>query len=78
MPKYDIAIICNSDDAMLVQNLRNIGVEFDHVITAHRRIWINRRGRAGSMDYLPYDQLPDLGLLPELRGVSGTAEEVHS
>lgn len=63
---------------MLVQNLRNIGVEFDHVITAHRRIWINGRGRAGSMDYLPYDQLPDLGLLPELRGVSGTAEEVHS
>jgi 2-haloacid dehalogenase len=34
--KYEIAIISNSDDDLIVHNVANIGVEFDHVITAQQ------------------------------------------
>lgn len=110
--KYEIAIISNTDDDLIARNVENIGVEFDHVITAQqakaykpdrqafeyayqamgvdpsqvvhtaqgwaydlvptrdlglkRRVWVNRRGRPGSSDYQPYDELPDLSGLPAL------------
>ncbi|MFJ8331494.1 haloacid dehalogenase type II [Streptomyces sp. NPDC094437] len=112
--RYEIAIISNTEDHLIAQNVANIGVEFDHVITAEqaaaykpdrqtfehahkamgvepsqvihtaqgweydliptrdlglkRRVWINRYGRAGSADYQPYDELPDLSGLPALLG----------
>ncbi len=34
--KYEIAIISNSDDDLIKHNVANIGVEFDHVITAQQ------------------------------------------
>jgi 2-haloacid dehalogenase len=34
--RYEIAIISNTDDDLIAQNLANIGVEFDHVITAQQ------------------------------------------
>ena len=34
--KYEIAIISNSDDDLIARNVENIGVEFDHVITAQQ------------------------------------------
>lgn len=34
--KYEIGIISNSDDAILVHNVENIGVAFDHVVSAER------------------------------------------
>jgi 2-haloacid dehalogenase len=34
--RYEIAIISNSDDDLIAQNVANIGVEFDHVITAQQ------------------------------------------
>jgi 2-haloacid dehalogenase len=33
---YEIAIISNTDDDLIAQNVANIGVEFDHVITAQQ------------------------------------------
>lgn len=34
--KYEIAIISNTDDNLIARNVENIGVEFDHVITAQQ------------------------------------------
>jgi 2-haloacid dehalogenase len=34
--RYRIAMITNSDDDLIVPSVRNIGVDFDHVITAER------------------------------------------
>lgn len=34
--RYEIAIISNTDDDLIKQNIANIGVEFDHVITAQQ------------------------------------------
>jgi 2-haloacid dehalogenase len=34
--RYEIAIISNTDDDLIAQNIANIGVEFDHVITAQQ------------------------------------------
>src|SRR5882757_455144 len=34
--RYEIAIISNTDDELIAQNIANIGVEFDHVITAQQ------------------------------------------
>jgi 2-haloacid dehalogenase len=34
--RYEIAIISNTDDDLIAQNVANIGVEFDHVITAQQ------------------------------------------
>ncbi|MGI5196649.1 haloacid dehalogenase type II [Streptomyces sp. CA-288835] len=34
--RYEIAIISNTDDDLIAQNLANMGVEFDHVITAQQ------------------------------------------
>ncbi|MFI6007373.1 haloacid dehalogenase type II [Streptomyces sp. NPDC051243] len=34
--KYEIAIISNSDDNLIARNVKNIGVEFDYVITAQQ------------------------------------------
>lgn len=34
--KYEIGIISNSDDDLLAKNVANIGIEFDHVITAEQ------------------------------------------
>lgn len=34
--KYEIAIISNTDDNLIVRNVENIGVEFDYVITAQQ------------------------------------------
>jgi 2-haloacid dehalogenase len=34
--KYEIAIISNTDDDLIKHNVANIGVEFDHVITAQQ------------------------------------------
>jgi 2-haloacid dehalogenase len=34
--RYEIAIISNTDDDLIARNLANIGVEFDHVITAQQ------------------------------------------
>jgi len=48
------------------------GWEYDHIPTRDlglkRRVWINRYGRKGSVDYQPYDELPDLSGLPKLLG----------
>src|SRR5690348_11838850 len=33
---YEIAIISNTDDALIEQNIARIGVDFDHVITAQQ------------------------------------------
>jgi 2-haloacid dehalogenase len=112
--RYPIAIITNSDDDLIVHSVRNIGVDFDHVVTAEqaraykprpeafehafrvldrapenvihvaqgweydivpthrysgmRRIWVNRYGRRGSDAYRPYEEIPDLSVLPALLG----------
>ncbi len=34
--RYEIAIISNTDDALIARNIELIGVEFDHVITAQQ------------------------------------------
>ncbi|WP_210590426.1 haloacid dehalogenase type II [Streptomyces sp. GESEQ-35] len=34
--RYEIAIISNTEDRFIAQNIANIGVEFDHVITAEQ------------------------------------------
>jgi 2-haloacid dehalogenase len=34
--RYQIAIITNSDDELIAHSVRNIGVDFDHVITAEQ------------------------------------------
>lgn len=34
--RYEIGIISNSDDDILARNVENIGVEFDHVVTAQQ------------------------------------------
>ncbi len=34
--KYEIAIISNSDDNLIARNVKNIGVDFDYVITAQQ------------------------------------------
>ena len=34
--RYEIAIISNTDDELIARNIANIGVEFDHVITAQQ------------------------------------------
>jgi len=34
--RYEIAIISNTDDDLIARNVENIGVEFDHVITAQQ------------------------------------------
>ncbi|MGW2522103.1 haloacid dehalogenase type II [Streptomyces sp. NPDC001617] len=34
--RYEIAIISNTDDNLIARNVENIGVEFDHVITAQQ------------------------------------------
>ncbi len=33
---YEIAVISNTDDNLIARNIENIGVEFDHVITAQQ------------------------------------------
>ena len=112
--RYPIAIITNSDDDLIAHSVRNIGVDFDHVVTAEqaraykpraeafehafrvldsapenvihvaqgweydivpthrysgmRRIWVNRYGRRGSDAYRPYEEIPDLSVLPALLG----------
>lgn len=114
-PSYRLAIISNSDDELMYENVKRLGVEFDYVITAEqsrsykpnapmfkyalraiglpidrvthvaqgyeydiiptasmgmRRIWVNRRGRRGRSQEMPYEEIPDLSGLPELLGVS--------
>ena len=112
--RYPVAIITNSDDDLIAHSVRNIGVDFDHVVTAEqaraykpraeafehafrvldsapenvihvaqgweydivpthrysgmRRIWVNRYGRRGSDAYRPYEEIPDLSVLPALLG----------
>jgi 2-haloacid dehalogenase len=45
---YEIAIISNTDDDLIKQNVACIGVDFDHVITAQQARRTSRAARPSS------------------------------
>jgi 2-haloacid dehalogenase len=56
---YRIAIITNSDDDLIVHSVRNIGVDFDHVITAEQARAYKPRPEAFEHAFQVLDSAPE-------------------
>jgi 2-haloacid dehalogenase len=57
--RYPIAIITNSDDELIAHSVRNIGVEFDHVITAEQARAYKPRPEAFEYAFRVVDRGPE-------------------
>jgi 2-haloacid dehalogenase len=57
-PGYEIAIISNTDDDLITQNVARIGVDFDHVITAQQARAYKPDRRAFEYAYAVMDIAP--------------------